>query len=208
VRQGAIRFQPGEHPVDHAEQEHGQGLGQAGRVEFGSQVGDCACEGGNDQPFLRQHAGLVFGIQEFHVLGQDAMRVLGVGILGDDAVDQLFETLARWLRERRQFLDQKLQSADVAVGNAHEQAVFVPEVVIQGRLGQPAGVGDLVHRGGGIALTREQLRGLIEDRLPLPVVARCSAACHLPPLLRGGSPGGGHLRPPAVDLIIYRTVGQ
>src|SRR5258708_27723978 len=47
-----------------------------------------------------------------------------------------------------------------AIGDVHQQRVLVAEVVVDGGLGQAAGLGHLVHRSAGVAAAREQRGGM------------------------------------------------
>ena len=87
-------LQPGEHPVDHAEQQHGQRRGERGALQIGADCADDLGEAGHDLALAAEDACLVGLAQEAHVLGQHAVRVLGVGVLLEDACDQLAQLVA------------------------------------------------------------------------------------------------------------------
>jgi hypothetical protein len=70
--------------------------------------------------------------------------------------------------------DQREQARGVAVERLEQQRFLALEVVIQAGLGRAAGLGQLRHRGAGIADPRERLDGVVQDQVALMVVA-CGA---------------------------------
>ena len=102
----------------------------------------------------------------------------GVGVLGHDPADQSFQVFPRGHGGRSERFDERLQSGDMLVGDAQEEAVFVAVVVVERRLRKPARLRDLVHRRRRVALAGKELRGLVPDRLTLIVVAGRPTPCH------------------------------
>jgi len=80
--------QPGEGPVDHAEEQQRQRLVELRRTEVGPQRSHGIGHGGDDAALGLEHA-LAFGrVQEFHVLGEHAVLVLRAGVGLHEAVDE------------------------------------------------------------------------------------------------------------------------
>ena len=140
--------------------------------------GDRAGERGDDAALAGENALVLDRPQEADVFGQDAMLGLRAGVGAQEGLDQAPHAgLGRQLR-RLDLGGQREQPGDVRLGDLDQQLMLVLHVVIQRRLGDAAGLGDLVHRGRRIAVSREQLGGAREDRLALQLVALGSSAWH------------------------------
>jgi len=185
VIEPAIGLQPGEGPVDHAEQQHRHRLVKLGPFEprpyGGHRVGESS-----DQPALRLQHRLALGIaQELHVFGQDTVFVLGQRVGLHEACDQRAQ-----VRLGGQAFGDHLglhgqQPLHMRVCNLCQQVVLIANVVVQRGLADATRGGQVEHRGGGIAAHGEEFRRGVQDLLALAVVTggtraghrRCSAAC-------------------------------
>ena len=174
----AARLQPGEHPVHHAEQQHRQRLVELVRAQLRPGRGDRVGEGGDDLALAVEDAAAVGRRQEAHVFGQDAVLGLRAGIDREEGRDQAADPGLGLVRLGADLLDQRLEPGDVGGGDLEQQLLLVAEVVIERGLGDAAGLGHLVHRGGGVAAAGEQLRRAGEDLLALVVVASGASARH------------------------------
>ena len=163
------RLQPGEHPVHHAEQQHRQRLVAARAPRSSGRA--AAIASANAATTLRSPSSTrcrSAGGEEPHVLGQHAVLGLRAGVDGEEGVDQAAHPrLGRERRRRRPRRRAPAAGAMCACGDLDQQLVLVAHVVVERRLGDAAGLGDLVHRRRGVAAPREQLRGAGEDRLAL-----------------------------------------
>ena len=151
---------------------------QLARLQIGPQRHDRVGEGG-DHTALDGHHLVAFGLgQEAHVLGQHAVFVLRAGIGVHEAFDQGAQALRRVQRQDLNLARQLLQPLHVAGRDVQQQALLVGEVVVQRRLGHAAGGGHLVHRGGGVAVPREEFGCAGEDLLALVVVGGSARSGH------------------------------
>ena len=180
VAQRTARLQPGEHPVDHAEEQHGQRRGERCAGQLGPQCHYRAGEGGDDAALAVQYPLTRGLVEELHVLGQHAVFVLRIGVGQHEALDQRLQTFTRAQRLRFHLGHHGLQAIDVGLRDQEQQLVLVLHVVVERGLGDAAGGRHLVHRGSGVALSCEERRGLREDEFALVVV--------------GGGAGAGHGR--------------
>ena len=178
MAQATVGPVPGEQPVDHAEQQHGQRLAQARFGLAGLPGADGFGKTGHHPALGAQHTRAVVGLEEAHVLGQHAVRVLGIGILVDDAFDQVAHRIGRRPLLRTDLVDQRFQRGDMADRDLYQQRVLVAVVVVERGLRQTGGLGHLVHRGADVATLGEQPRRVAQDGLALFVVVGSAAAGH------------------------------
>jgi hypothetical protein len=178
MAQRALGLQPGEHPVDHAEQQHGQRLVEAGLRHGRAHGGHGLREGGHHLALGIAHPGRGLGLQELHVLGQHAVFMLCVGIGLDEAQDQAAQARLGRGGLGIDLCHQLAQALYMRLADLRQQGMLVGPVVVQRGLGDAAGRGHLVHGGGGVALPREQLGRALQDDLALVVVACGAAAGH------------------------------
>mmetsp|Transcript_6985 Transcript_6985/g.29651 ORF Transcript_6985/g.29651 Transcript_6985/m.29651 type:complete len:571 (-) Transcript_6985:511-2223(-) len=167
VRELAVGPQPGEGPVDHAKEQHGQGLVQPRILQLRPQLAERRRELGHDAALHVQQA-LALGIgEEADLAGQHAVLVLGVGVGAGEALDQRAQLGIRRQPLCLDLVHQRQQRMHMAVADLREQILLVLEVVVKRRLGHAAGLGDLVHRRGTEALFCEEPGGRGEDVLAL-----------------------------------------
>jgi len=172
----AFRLQPGEHPVHHAEEQHGERLLQAPRGKLGTDRDDRVGEGSDDAALAVEHPLLLGCSEEANVVGEDAVLGLRAGVGGEEGVDEAAQALLRRRLGGVDFGDQRQQPGDVRLGDLGEQLVLVADVVIERGLRDAARLGDFVHRRRRVAALREQLRSAGEDRLALQLVAGGASA--------------------------------
>ena len=176
------RLQPGEHPVHHAEQQHRQRLVELARAQLRPRRDDRVGEGGDDLALAVEDAAALGRRQEADVLGQDAVLGLRAGVDLEEGRRSGGAGAASGACVSAPTSATSASSrATCAAAISSQQLVLVAEVVIERGLGDAAGLGDLVHRGRGVAVPREQLGGAGEDRLALQVVASGSSARHAGP---------------------------
>ena len=178
MTQLALRLQPREHPVHHPEEQHRQGLAEALLGELGADGDDRVGERSDDAPLAAEDAFALGGSEKADVLGEDAVLGLRAGIRGEKRVDEPAQPRLGLERRGVRFVDEREQPRDVRLGDLDQQLVLVADIVVERRLGDAARLGDLVHRGRGVAAAREQLRGAGEDLLALVVVASGASARH------------------------------
>ena len=93
----AVRLQPREHPVHHAEQQHRQRLVEAGATQIGPSCGDGIGEHGDDPALAVQHAPSLFGSHELDVFGENAVLVLRARVDGEESRDERAQSRFRAL---------------------------------------------------------------------------------------------------------------
>jgi hypothetical protein len=166
----AAGLDPGEHPIHHAEQQHGERLGHVRPCQLGPHLRHRTRECGHHKPLLVEDAFAVFFLQKLHVFGEHAVRILGAGVFVDDAVDEVPQPL--FTRQRQGFLvfDEGGEPRDMALADADQERVFVAVVVVERGLRQIAGLRHLVHRGGGITQPGEELGGAFQNHVSLVVI--------------------------------------
>jgi hypothetical protein len=180
VGEAAVRAQPREHPVDHAEQQHRQRPVELVARQVRTHRGDRVGEGGHHAALRLLHLEALVFLEEAHVLGQHAVLVLRVGVLAHEAQDQRAQPhVGIGVGGLAQHLEHELlQPRHVAHGDLEQQLALVAVVVVEAGLRGAAGRGDVVHRRGRVAVVGEQLRGPREDRVALVVVGGGASAGH------------------------------
>ena len=120
----AFRLQPGEHPVHHAEEQHGERLLQARGGELGANGDDGVGEGSDDAALAVQDPLLLCRGKEANVVGEDAVLGLRAGVGGEEDVDQAAQALVGSRLRGIDFGDQREQPGDVPLGDLDEQLVL------------------------------------------------------------------------------------
>jgi hypothetical protein len=197
VRQRAVVAQPGEGPVDHAEEQHRQRLVQGGGAQFRAQRGDGVGIGRDDAALPRLHLFERFGLQELDILGQHAMGMARAGVGVHEAADERAQARLRIQLQRGHGLHLGFQPRHMAARDLHQQPMLVAHVVVQRGLGNAAGGGDLVHGRGRVAAGGKALRRCGQDLLALVLPAGGARAGHAasarrssaPPARSRGAPG-------------------
>jgi hypothetical protein len=99
MRQLPFRSQPSEHPIQHAEKKHRNRLVQRGALDVGSHKSDGVGERLNDVSLFVEDAITGSPGEKSDVLGQHPVKVLRLGVFGQEARDESLEP-RRW-RNRR-----------------------------------------------------------------------------------------------------------
>ena len=137
MAQLALRVEPREHPVHHAEQQHRQRLAETLLGELGPDRGDRVGERGDDAALAAENALALGGVQEAHVLGEHAVLGLRAGVDGEERVDQSAQPCLGRKAGGVDLLDEREQPRDVRLGDLDEQLVLVAHVVVQRGLETP-----------------------------------------------------------------------
>ena len=182
VTHGAARPQPGEGPVDHAEQHHGDG-GLIGRLDaVGVGALEEARESGDHVALAVQDELALRFPQELGVGDQGDVAGGRVLVLGEKTPDQLVEGLplvqAVALCPGLGLADQGQQALGVAVQEIEQDRFLALVLVIETRLAGATGRSDVVHAGGRKALARKTLGRDIDYRFAFEIVVGGTGAGH------------------------------
>ena len=180
VVDGAVGLHPGEHPVDHPEQQHRQRLVSAASVRSGRSVATARAK-----PITTSRS-LASTRSRSRARGTSRLRSARDAHPARCAYSSTRRRISAriWLRPsfpRTGLRARCLEPRDMAVRDADQQRVLVLVVVVQRGFGEPTGLRHLVHRRAGVAAVREQRRGAREDHLALVVVSGGAASWHVSP---------------------------
>ena len=151
VAQGTTRLHPGEHPVDHAEQQHRQRLVEASACELGPGRDDRLGERGDDAALAGEHVLLSAASRNLTSSVSTRCSACAPAYSSRKAPDQRAQALLGRVRFGVDRVDERLQPRRRGLGDAHQQLHLVAVVVIERGLREAAGLGDLVHRGRRVA---------------------------------------------------------